>query len=372
MVLIVFLPLIFFFGFQNPYEYPKFFLFVAVSFLLFAFYALGIIRLQLPLPAFDLTIKILILFSAWYFFVDLYGIDPKTSLLGSAIRYQGFLTTISGVLLFFVTRFVLQREKKQMVIILRTFFISTTILIAVAIFQKLSMFLYPQLWVPTFQGRILATMGNPNFLGGYLAVGFPLVWWYLLKKKQSRLAFFMFLCNLIVIFWTGSQSAILGFFLGVSLMTINKYKRIPPQVFFGLCLFFSIGIIGGGILNPSYTLSGRSSSWDNRAIIWQSAISGISKRPLVGYGQENFLLVFPKERHMVVDNAHNIFLETAISSGIIGLSLFLTILFIVLKNANTQIKISLIVFVVVASFNPLSITQIMQFWILCGMALKDS
>lgn len=114
----------------------------------------------------------------------------------------------------------------------------------------------------------------------------------------------------------------------------------------------------------------RKSIWDNRSLIWSEGLKAISKRPILGYGQENFELVFPKERHMKVDNAHNIFLETAVSSGIIGLLLFITIIMVAFKKANFTIKMSLLAFLIVSQLNPLSIVEIALFWFLLGMSQK--
>jgi O-antigen ligase len=116
----------------------------------------------------------------------------------------------------------------------------------------------------------------------------------------------------------------------------------------------------------------RYSQWDNRFIIWNAGINSVIQKPILGVGQENFELIFPKNMHFRVDNAHNLFLETAVSSGLIGLFLYLLIICNSLKLAEFKIKLAIIAFLITGFFNPLNIVSIILFWILVGFSIKKS
>lgn len=89
--------------------------------------------------------------------------------------------------------------------------------------------------------------------------------------------------------------------------------------------------------------------------------------PLVGFGQENFEIAVPTGKMHSADNAHNIFLETAVSSGLTGLLIFLGIIFTAFKKANFTVRMALLAFLIIAQFNPLSIVEIMLFWFLLAI-----
>jgi tetratricopeptide (TPR) repeat protein len=73
-----------------------------------------------------------------------------------------------------------------------------------------------------------------------------------------------------------------------------------------------------------------------RLSIWQATLDLIVQRPWLGYGPDALELVFPQVyppqlvyyqgRGLLVDRAHNLFLDWTIASGVLGLLTFLTLL----------------------------------------------
>ena len=68
-------------------------------------------------------------------------------------------------------------------------------------------------------------------------------------------------------------------------------------------------------------------------ILWKVAFQGWKERPVLGWGQENFLYVFSKyydpalwKNEPWFDRAHNVFLDWLISAGILGLGAYLVML----------------------------------------------
>ncbi|MCQ5363554.1 O-antigen ligase [Anoxybacillus gonensis] len=84
-----------------------------------------------------------------------------------------------------------------------------------------------------------------------------------------------------------------------------------------------------GILNRDPSMTGRTE-------IWKYGIEKLSERPLLGYGYYGFWQI-PKYALSNHYNGHNGFLDIAIYSGIIGLTLFLLVLFTTFLRTYTII-----------------------------------
>lgn len=355
--LVIFLPLVYFPLVFNPYEFPKFVVFLTIVEAIIIFSSIDILQKKSLNVRFDWLTILVIAFGLVIFISDILGIDPKISFLGSTYRHQGFVTFLSGITLFLFARSILhvKPEDYGKAVVLSAFLVSLF-----AMWQWINYFIFHNFAMPTYQGRVVGTLGNPNFLGGYLAMTLPFIFlgkpWLLLRILSAALVIF-------IIFISQSRAAIIAalviLFLSFLYTARLKWRKALWLIVF--MMVFVSSIYPFGLLQLK-----RDSIWDNRGFIWQEGIQAVVKRPILGYGQENFELVFPSERQMKVDNAHNIFLETAVSSGIIGLLLFLGIIAAALYKANVIVKLSLLAFLMVAQFNPLSIAQISLFWLLVG------
>lgn len=351
-ILVFILPFVFIPTVFNPYEFPKFVLFTVSVFLLFSFFLLLLLKHKEGFSfRFDFFSILVLIFGFSVFISDIVGIDPKISLLGSMWRNQGFLTLLTGILLFILIRFFRKPPEEFLDML-----VASSFLLSIIAFLR----------GPLYQGRLIGTLGNPDFLGGYLAMLLPFI---LFLKGNNKIFSLGKVCLLILVLFTiaqtGSRSAlfaaIIVFFI-YALSYIKKLNRIQKFSAILIGAFFILATISSYRLLETY----RTSIWDNRTLIWTEGIKAFEKRPILGYGQENFELIFPSERHMKVDSAHNIFLEIAVSSGIIGLVLFVSIFAYSLYKASILIRLSLLAFLICASFNPISIAQICLMWFLVG------
>lgn len=348
------LPLLYFTPLQNPYEFPKFIFFVIVIQIIFLLTSYKFIKHKKSfIHIFDPVTICVLLFGVILFVADISGIDPKISLIGSMYRHQGFILLLSCILLFLTTQTLttVQRAKIFQSITVSVFFVCL-----IALIQG-----------PLYQGRIMGTLGNPNSLSGYIIMVLPLILW---NQKQIGIKIFLGLLIFLVITLTQSRGAMIAATIVLVLYIFHLSRKIYHTyryILIGCILLFSLGSI---FYMRTYH-NERTSIWDNRSIIWQEGLEAVGERPILGYGQENFELIFPPELKMKVDNAHNIFLEIAVSSGLVGLTIFLIIISIAFYKANYMIKTCLIAFLIVAQFNPLSIPQIALFWLLLGSVGKN-
>lgn len=168
---------------------------------------------------------------------------------------------------------------------------------------------------------------------------------------------------LVAILFTQSRSAMIAGGAVLFVLFLHLAKRYIGIL--GMLLVVVLTVI---LSYFSMLYIQRNSIWDNRGVIWQEGLKLIWERPIIGYGQENFGNAFPKKLLFNVDNTHNIFLETVVSSGIVGLLLFSAILVYGVWKASYPVKASLVVFVIIAQFNPLSLVHISLFWFLLGLS----
>lgn len=80
-----------------------------------------------------------------------------------------------------------------------------------------------------------------------------------------------------------------------------------------------------------------------RGYIWSRSLPLIFEKPIFGYGPDTFVTVFPQQDYvgkyhayyttnMIVDKAHNIFIQLAINSGVVSLILYLMLNIMVIKR----------------------------------------
>ncbi len=202
--------------------------------------------------------------------------------------------------------------------------------------------------------RIFGTLGNPALLAGYLLIHSFLSLWFFeeafnKKKKIFYALLFLFLSLSVIL--TAVRGAVLGLAVGFIIflfLYIKKYyqPKYLAAVFLVLLLifvgFFTVrnieflrsNFILGRLSDISFS---QGSTISNRLEVWKMAINGFKDMPLLGWGPENFVLVYYKNfnpslfinsfKENVFDRAHNVFLEILATTGIFGLTAYLLVWF---------------------------------------------
>jgi O-antigen ligase len=350
-VIVIISPFLFLQFGKSPFEFPKFIFSLIIA------QCLAIILLFKNINITKNKLLLLIsLFVLITFIADMLGFDPRTSLLGGEYRFQGLLLLLAGFI-FALAASVL----KNKLIIYRSIIISSLALSVITILQFL--LLITKQPILNYNGRIVATLGNPNFIGAYLAMTLPFLLSWNLKNKFLKLL--LIFIPVLAVLISCSLSAILATTIILTIFAFIKLWQHNKKNLFGgiVILIISVLVIILGLGKSIY----RYSQWDNRFLIWDAGIKSVSNHPLLGIGQENFELIFPKNMHYKVDNAHNIFLETVVSSGSFGLLIFFTILFVKFKKRNFVENLSILGFLIAGLFNPLPIICLNLFWIIIGL-----
>jgi len=315
------------------------------------------------------------------------SIDVHTSLFGYYGRWNGGLISITSyIVLFFV--FIQVFTKDYVHTLLKISLVTSTIVMLWGFFAKFgldfSCFVFVRqlantCWTAQFQPsiRMFSTLGQPNWLGSYLAIHFFIALYYflnsypLLKDHESTLdkmrhvlskfhllkeshpfgrhlfyvAYLIF--NFLAIYFTKSRSSLLAVGLmllvgGIFVGTSHIGKKIRFWVrFVAIVLLFTSAIV---IVNAqTISLSEKppknleiTDSFEIRKIVWSGAIELGKKYPLLGTGPETFAYSYfftkpeshnnTSEWDYIYNKAHNEYLNYFATTGFIGLISYLLVI----------------------------------------------
>ncbi|MEK7523783.1 MAG: O-antigen ligase family protein [Patescibacteria group bacterium] len=298
---------------------------------------------KLPRPLFFLGIFFVAQLLAYIF-----SVNPKVSLMGDGVRFQGLLMNIEYVLLvlntfYFFARF--PQEKTQFLWKLMQ------ILAVVECLLALLPYVFPltfpfYLFTPAFfAGRVYGTFGNPNYLAAFLITVLPFVIFDVPGRAveagqplKKFLAYPLVALIMFTLFLTGSRSAwiaLLLAFLGLGIIQIIKDKQYKIMaVVFGIVLFLALGFIFKSTLTATIPQASRlsfdtanSTSLKTRLHLWKAGIKMALQRPITGYGQEtikgNIEPYLPEylaaNDVFFIDRTHSELIDIFVTQGSLGL-----------------------------------------------------
>jgi putative inorganic carbon (HCO3(-)) transporter len=215
--------------------------------------------------------------------------------------------------------------------------------------------------------RLDATFGNAAYLAIYIVFHIFLIFLLFLRSKNNWLrGFLVFLSffEFAVLYYTATRGAFLGFLGGIVVFAIIVSFYSSKRVrYAGIGAIAAIFIFAGlffiekdsNFVKQSPMLSRFAELFITdkttseyqisraRFTIWSMALEGFKEHPLLGWGPENFNLVFNKyykpklyRQEPWFDRSHNILFDWLISSGILGFlaywSIFGSALFMILRK----------------------------------------
>jgi O-antigen ligase len=303
-------------------------------------------------PKKGIVLYSIIAFLISIFISNLFGENVVASFWSNFERMEGFVMLAHLFGLFLVAASTL-REENDWKILFNISIFASLILSIISVRQLLS---------DEGTKRIDSTLGNPIYLAIYTLFHIFIALLYLSKnifitgisliKKNVLLSFYFvtILLNFFVLLKTGTRGAILGFVGGLLLSVLlilltnlnnKKIRNISAIVFvtaiisIGLFIFFrdTDFIQSNRTLRRVANISIHEGTAEARLINWRIAWQGFKEKPILGWGQSNYNLVFDKyylpEMHgneSWFDRAHNIIFDWLIVGGIFGLTFYLLIL----------------------------------------------
>ncbi len=407
------------------FEFNKMLFIYAVTILISFFWLLKmVINRKIILKKTFLDIPIAIFFLS-QLISTIISIDKHTSFFGYYGRFNGgMLSVLSYIILYFA--FVSNSPNVEKT--LKAILTSSFLVILWAIPGKLGHDLTCLLFTGQFNNscwdnstlafrpelRAFSTLGQPNWLGAYLAVTFFIGVYFLIKNFKTNKYLILNTCYLILnfsmILFSRSRSGIGAVIVGLILFTgyysffikanVKKVLIILLIVTIVPTLFFKTGIdqvdkfltfktyknipppIPYSLSPKPYSLTPNiSESFDIRKIVWKGAWQLGLKYPFFGTGVETFAYSYnfvrpiahnlTSEWDYVYNKAHNEYFNFLATTGFIGLgSYLLMIIFVVTygiknyKKSLTPLLIISYITILITNFFGFSTTTIQLFFFL--------
>ena len=187
---------------------------------------------------------------------------------------------------------------------------------------------------------------NENYLGVLL---FCMLFFNILSIKYSeaikRLFFiFIMLINLFLILLTGSRAVLIGLMVIIGAWIILKsYHHIFDKLFYlviiGNLLFVGIYVsikntFIGDFLNKLSVSIFNKNLFSGRSDIWDSVLQVIIKNPWFGYG----VGIRAPDIAETESTAHNMYLQVLLEVGVVGLLLFVLLLYSMWRVLNNRLN----------------------------------
>lgn len=289
---------------------------------------------------------ILIVLSVFLFCLILstvFGVDPSKSFWSNFERMTGLLTWFH-LFAFFIVLSSVFKKKSDWHKIFALSILTATAVSLLSIFPKLGL---PDILknLPTQEGT---TLGNTSFLATYLLFNVFLALYLFLKgrDKLKILSAVGFVLITLALLSNPGYAAIISFFLGLVLLFSFWliFQRGSVWRLVGVTL---LGILLIAVIVSLFLIFQPESSIHQaivkhfhkaRFIIWQISSKGWQDRPWFGWGPENFDLPYYKHFNPAIfspisspkgqvwfDRAHNIFFDSLVTIGILGLLAYLGI-----------------------------------------------
>lgn len=277
---------------------------------------------------------------------DFFGVNPTKSFWSNFERMEGLVALLHLGLFFLVLGSVMTER-------LWTRFFQTSVGVSVLLslygfFQLAGVLVINQGGV-----RLDATFGNATYLAVYMLMHIFITLWLLYRTPRASLLRWVYVLALalqsIILYYTATRGAILGVLGGLALsgiiiaLTDRSHPRLRRGALAGIAVL--VVLVGMFVLvrrmsfvatNPilsrfaDISLSERTVR--SRFTIWSMALDGFKERPVLGWGQENFIYVFGKyyrpemyNQEPWFDRAHNVFFDWLIAGGVLGLLGYLSL-----------------------------------------------
>ncbi len=291
-------------------------------------------------------------FVAVLFVADIFGVNPANSLWSNFERMEGFVTHIH---LFVFTLIVVslrftQIEWKK----LFQFQLLANLLVVSSAFGEISKISKALEAGEAPLQRISATLGNPAYLAIYCVfiIFFALLLLIQTKKHapiEKTLYISSVVLNLILIWQTQTRGTVLGLLAGIGLGFLwyawkkRSNKKLRSVAITGFVAFLVMIAIFLSFKESSFVQNNptlkrladinlKEQTVRSRVMIWNMSLEGVKERPVLGWGQENFVYVFAAhynpemfDQEQWFDRSHNVFFDWLIAAGVVGLAAYLAL-----------------------------------------------
>ena len=282
---------------------------------------------------------------------DVFGVNPYNSFWSNYERMEGYVTILHLALYFMIVKSIL-RTRNDWMIFFKIFVFASIFVCSYALFQK-----FVQENIHGIYGtRVYSTIGAPPFLASYLLLSIFLGFILILNTQKTYLKYIYassIALNSIVIYFTATRGAIVAVLIGLTFFSLfyifgksntSKETMFKKAVLSVLAMVILLTVLlwtfsDINFIKQDITLSRFYNIPSDHAVkirlrTWGIAWEGIKERPILGWGQENFIsaytvnvipLSWVSQPQALMDRAHNIALHWLINAGSLGFFSYLAI-----------------------------------------------
>lgn len=299
-------------------------------------------------PRFSWLIVSFTFLVGWMVIADMYAVNPHKAFWSNFERMDGFVMLAHVFALFVVmgSVFTVDRLWRSWSL---TFVSATAVVCVYGLFQMLGAAKIHQ-----STDRVDASLGNAEYLAGYLLLALGITLWQALEargKEQAWLRYSLLALaafEAVILVATLTRGTVVGLVgaaafaaLAWTFMGDGKGRR------YAVAALGVIAVLVGGLFllraspvvteNPNLqrfaSIFSLREALGTRLTIWDMALEGVKERPLIGWGHEGYNHIFNRyyepslyDQEPWFDRAHNIYLDWLVAGGIPALILFLALL----------------------------------------------
>ena len=246
------------------------------------------------------------------------SVNRWTSLAGAYLRYESFPVRTGYVLLFCVAVWLLDGERDRRRA-LTWFLLGCGVCSLEAVWE----------WYAYERGlafglaRPDGNLGNAGLLGGLLAMAVPIALWRALDGGVRRPAWLLLLLVLAAGLLVSTEragwlAALVACGVVVLAWVPRRWRAVASAA--AICALLAGGAVVAGPLGELH-----SDPLVVRLKLWSLVLPMVQARPLLGWGEDTFGLVFGPYSHgyltgVVFDRAHSQVLDLAVAQGLVGVA----------------------------------------------------
>jgi O-antigen ligase len=294
----------------------------------------------------------LVFFVVWNLLAWWFALDRAHAMIGERLQYQG-LAAILAYVVFMLAAWTTVRSRRRQTLFLLSVAAGATPVAVYALVQRGGI---DPIWPTLPHDRVFSSIGQANALAAYLVLAIPLVVALVRRGRASQLAVAAVVgIMLLALAFTLSRGGYLGAATTVALMTtaivlwrpqLVTRRAVGTAAFIGLALLAWILVVPDAravaervIARALLTAELSEGSTRMKLDLWAVAIAISADHPLVGVGQDSYVLVFDDYPNQVLsperaavlaewrpESPHNVYLALADGAGLPALAAYLAII----------------------------------------------
>jgi len=190
--------------------------------------------------------------------------------------------------------------------------------------------------------RIKASFVHPNDFGTYIISVLPFSLAFFSRGLSARKRIFLaVVCFLgfYCLLRTSSRGAWLGFLIAASVYFF--YYKKKAALFIPLIIFVCIAVFPNSPARITSMFKQDGNTVWERTQLWKGTWNMIKEHPVMGFGINTFSDYFPKYKppgYPDLRYAHNSYLQMWSETGVIGLGVFLALVFVILRGSWRNLR----------------------------------